>query len=93
MSMPKSRLPDPVTEAEPDPWAAIIVQVTARPLDTLAPGEMTVELLMATHAGMSAKTAGDLLLAAEKAGLVTARRVKLAQGRGKVKAYKPVKQP
>ena len=88
--MPKSRRPDPVTEAQADPWAAIIAKATAKPLDTLMPGEMTVAL-MVEQRGVSVKTAGDILLAAEKAGLVTSRRVKLAQDRAKVKAYLPVK--
>ena len=75
---------------ELDQWAEIIRKANERPLDVLTDGEMTVELLMAANPGMSQKTAGDTLLSAEKKKLVTSRRVKLVQGRGKVKAYKPV---
>ena len=88
--MPKSKS-DPVTAAVADPWPDILTQARAQPLDTLDADEKTVEMLRAENQGMSAKTAGDALLAAEKLGLVTSRRVKLVQGRGKVKAYKPVK--
>lgn len=88
--MKSSQRPDPVTDAVADPWPDIIRQAQAKPLDTLLPGEMTVERLMALNPGMSAKSAGDTLLAAERKQLVTVRRVKLAQGRHSVKAYLPV---